>query len=238
MPACRPHGGARPVEFRVFAGVGAGLPPLWKSPLESVGYRITREWVVQRLQAVSAGLPPFEDPLPAYRHAEDRVPVPAAVLVPLVNRPAGATVLLTQRTAHLHAHAGQISFPGGRVDPGDSDRVDTALRETLEETGLARDRVDPLGFLPDYDIATGFRVTPVVGWVEPPFELQPDPFEVAEIFEVPLEFFLNPANHERRSAMREGSQRHFYVMPYAGRNIWGATAGMLHSLYRALTAGG
>jgi 8-oxo-dGTP pyrophosphatase MutT (NUDIX family) len=195
----------------------------------------TRDRVVERLRAAADGLPPLVDALPQYRHADHHQPVPAAVLVPLVNRPAGLTVMLTQRTAHLNAHAGQISFPGGRVDPGDADRVHTALRETFEETGLPGERVQTLGLLPDYDIATGFRVTPVVGWVEPPFDLVPDPFEVAEVFEVPLAFFLDPANHRRESALRDGRHRHFYVMPYEGRNIWGATAGMLHCLYRVLT---
>ncbi len=195
----------------------------------------TRDRVVECLRAAAGGLPPLPDALPQYRHAEQQQPVPAAVLVPLVNRPAGLTVMLTQRAAHLNAHAGQISFPGGRVDPGDADRVHTALRETFEETGLPGERVETLGFLPEYDIATGFRVTPVVGWVEPPFDLVPDPFEVAEVFEVPLAFFLDPANHRRESAVRDGWHRHFYVMPYQGRNIWGATAGMLHCLYRVLS---
>ncbi len=196
---------------------------------------ITRDWIVQRLLAAAGGLPPLAESIPLYRHSEDGTPIAAAVLVPLVNRPGGATVMLTQRTAHLSAHAGQISFPGGRVDPGDIDRIDTALRETLEETGLPRDRIEALGLLPEYDIPTGFRVTPVVGWIEPPFELSPDPFEVEEIFEVPLAFLLDPANHQTGSAMRNGLLRHYYAMPYEGRNIWGATAGMLHSLYRILT---
>jgi 8-oxo-dGTP pyrophosphatase MutT (NUDIX family) len=194
---------------------------------------VTRDWVARRLTADFASLPDG-DWLPVYRHPPERTPVPAAVLVPLVDRPEGTTILLTQRTAHLNAHAGQISFPGGRVDPGDVDRVDTALRETVEEIGLGRERIAPLGFLPDYDIATGFRVTPVVGWVEPPFNLQPDPFEVADIFEVPLAFILDTANHRRHSEMREGRMRHYYSMPYESRYIWGATAGMLHTLFRLL----
>ena len=162
--------------------------------------------------------------------------MPAAVLVPIVNQPGGLTLLLTQRTAHLRDHAGQISFPGGRVDEGDADRIATALRETEEETGLSRSRVEIVGQLPDYDIPTGFRVTPIVGWIEPPFELRPDPFEVADVFEVPLQFFLDPANHQRHSDVRNGRIRHFYAMPYGERNIWGATAGMLHSLYQILSA--
>jgi len=193
----------------------------------------TRDWVAHRLRQGIA-LADSDEDLPLFRHPEDHVPVPAAVLVPLVNREAGVTILLTQRTAHLNAHAGQISFPGGRVDPGDIDRIDTALRETLEETGLPRHQVEPLGFLPDYDIMTGFRVTPVVGWVEPPFPLAPDPFEVADVFEVPLAFILDAANHHRHSHLRDGRLRHYFSMPYGDRNIWGATAGMLHCLYRTL----
>jgi len=195
---------------------------------------VTRHWVADRLRQDWSRLP-AGDTLPMFRHPPEREPVPAAVLVPLVNRPVGVQVLLTQRTAHLNDHAGQISFPGGRVDAGDVDRIDTALREAEEETGLPRAKVEVLGFLPDYDIMTGFRVTPVVGWIEPPFPVAPDPFEVADIFEVPLEFFLDPANHRRHSRVVEDCTRHFYAMPWENRNIWGATAGMLHNLYRLLS---
>jgi len=195
---------------------------------------LTREWIVQRLGRTLD--PGDDDPLlPRYAHPAGRAIVPAAVLVPLVNRPGGLRVLFTQRTDHLHDHAGQVSFPGGRVEEGDRDRAATALRETEEETGLPQSRVEVLGRLPDYDILTGFRVTPVVGWVEPPLELSPDPFEVAQTFEVPLEFFLEPANHQRQSRLVNGVDRYYYAMPYQGWNIWGATAGILYSLYRALT---
>jgi len=204
--------------------------------VDLIAPHVSRQMVIDRLKRDIDRLP-TGDVLPLYRHPPERVPVPAAVLVPLVNRPSGLQVLLTQRTAHLNDHAGQISFPGGRVDAGDVDRIDTALRETEEETGLPRARVEVLGFLPDYDIMTGFRVTPVVGWVEPPFPLAPDPFEVAEIFEVPLNFLLDPANHRRNSRTVDDCTRHFYSMPWEGRNIWGATAGMLHSLYRLLAQG-
>ncbi len=185
---------------------------------------------------LARGLPSSseEGVLPRYLHPPERVPTPAAVLVPLINRPDGLTVMLTQRTAHLHDHAGQISFPGGRVDEGDGSRAFTALREAEEETGLARDLVQLIGELPEWDIQTGFRVTPVVGWIEPPIELSPDPFEVAEVFEVPLSFFLDPQNHRRHSDVINGRHRHYYSMPYQGRHIWGATAGMLHMLYRIL----
>ena len=161
---------------------------------------------------------------------EGLVLTPAAVLFPIVERDDGHTVLLTQRTAHLRDHAGQISFPGGRVEDDDPTPVDTALRETEEEIGLARDRVEILGFLPEYRTGTGFRVTPVVALVRPPFELALDPFEVAEAFEVPLAFLLDPANHKRHSLHYRGALRHFFAMPYGDYFIWGATAGMIRSL--------
>lgn len=194
----------------------------------------SRDWLAERLSQTDC--PPDDPECPRYTHPPERRPIPAAVLVPVVNQPEGPTLLFTQRTAHLQDHAGQISFPGGRVEPGDADRIDTALRETEEETGLSRSRIQILGRLPDYDILTGYRVTPIVGWVEPPFDLTPDPFEVADVFEVPLQFFLDPANHRRQSAMREGLLRHYFAMPYGDRNIWGATAGMLYILYQLLAA--
>lgn len=160
--------------------------------------------------------------------------IQAAVLVPLISRNSGITVLFTQRTTHLAEHAGQISFPGGRVEEGDASMQDTALREAEEEIGLPRSQVDILGMLPDYYIATGFRVTPVVGLIEAPFPVTLDNFEVAEIFEVPLQFFLNPANHEQHSTNSHGRSRRYYAMPYQGRFIWGATAGILYNLYQAL----
>ena len=159
----------------------------------------------------------------------------AAVLVPVVERDDQLTVLFTRRTAHLHDHAGQISFPGGRAEARESP-LDTALRETEEEIGLARHHVEPLGELSEYVTVTGYRVTPVVGLVRPPFELAPDDFEVAEIFEVPLAFLLDPANHQRNSVVYEGLQRHYYAMPYGPYYIWGATAGMLMNFYRFIGA--
>ncbi|MBI1245389.1 MAG: CoA pyrophosphatase [Alphaproteobacteria bacterium] len=158
----------------------------------------------------------------------------AAVLVPLVERPDGLSVLLTQRTAHLHDHAGQISFPGGRIEPDDPDAVAAALRETEEEIGLHRQHVDVVGRLDTYQTRTSYEVTPVVGLVKPPFELKPDPFEVADIFEVPLAFVLDPRNRERRSRVFQGAERHFWVLPYPDRYIWGATAGMLVNLAEVL----
>lgn len=164
----------------------------------------------------------------------DQPLTPAAVLFPIVLREAGHTVLLTQRTAHLKDHAGQISFPGGRVEDSDLSPTHTALRETEEEIGLSRERIEILGFLPEYRTGTGFRVTPVVALVRPPFDLQPDPFEVAEIFEVPLAFLIDPANHQRHSLHYRGALRNYFAMPYGEYFIWGATAGMIRSLTERL----
>jgi 8-oxo-dGTP pyrophosphatase MutT (NUDIX family) len=159
---------------------------------------------------------------------------PAAVLVPVVAHPEALSVLLTLRTDHLHHHPGQISFPGGRVEKGDLSPVMTALREKEEEIGLDPERVELLGELPEYFTGTGFRVTPVVGLVHLPFELKLDTFEVAEAFEVPLAHFLDPANHQRQSMEFQGRTRRYYAMPYGDYFIWGATAGILVSLYRFL----
>jgi 8-oxo-dGTP pyrophosphatase MutT (NUDIX family) len=200
--------------------------------LTSVGPVFSREWLAAQLARPPASLP--DEQLPQFVHPPEHRPTPAAVLVPVVNRPRGPTLMFTQRTEHLHDHAGQISFPGGRVDEGDSDREATALREAEEETGLDRGLIEIVGRLPDYDIMTGFRVTPIVGWVEPPFELRPDPFEVEEVFEVPLAFFLDPANHQAHSREVNGRRRYYYAMPYEGYYIWGATAGMVRLLYQAL----
>lgn len=156
----------------------------------------------------------------------------AAVLVPLVRRQEGLQVLLTQRTAHLSDHAGQISFPGGRVELHDVSREETALRETEEEIGLARARVSLLGRLPEYEIPSGFRITPIVGWIEPPFELKLDPFEVSSVFEAPLEHFLDRTRYQRREYRFRGRHRHYMAIPFEGRYIWGATAGMLYSFAR------
>ncbi len=156
--------------------------------------------------------------------------IAAAVLLPLVDRPGGLTVLLTQRTDHLNSHAGQISFPGGRVEPDDASHQAAALRETEEEIGLTADRIEIIGQLDHYVVRSGYRVTPVVGFVNPPFEVRADPFEVAEVFEVPLRFILDRKNHETDTRIHDGVERSFYVLPYEDRYIWGATAGMLVNL--------
>jgi 8-oxo-dGTP pyrophosphatase MutT (NUDIX family) len=160
---------------------------------------------------------------------------PAAVLVPLVEREDGLWVLLTQRTPHLSAHAGQISFPGGRREAEDEDEVAAALRETEEEVGLPRAHVEIVGRLDTYVTGTGYEVTPVVGLIRAPYPVTIDPSEVAEIFEVPLSFVLDPGNHRRET--RQGSTgvtRTFFVLPYENRYIWGATAGMLVNLAEVL----
>jgi len=163
-------------------------------------------------------------------------PTPAAVLVPLVNRDAGLTVLLTERSAALPDHPGQISFPGGRMEPEDASAQLAALREAEEEVGLPRNRVTLLGRLAEYETVTGYRVTPVVGWVEPPLSLRPDPVEVADVFEVPLAFLLDPANQQRHFRMLGAIRRDYFAIPYKDRYIWGATAAMLLILDRTLRA--
>lgn len=159
---------------------------------------------------------------------------PAAVLVPIVDHASGLTVIFTQRTAQLKAHSGQVSFPGGRAEPGDPTPEFTALREAQEEIGLALERVEVLARLPEYNTRTGFRVTPIVGLLTPPVPLAPDPREVEEVFEVPLAFLLDPRNHQRETRELQGRTVAYYVMRYGNHTIWGATAGMLMNLYRHL----
>ena len=194
----------------------------------------------QRFQAPPAWAPEIT----AERRFTEREPAHASVLVPLVLRDT-LSVLLTQRTDHLTDHPGQISFPGGRAESFDVDATATALREAREEIGLGADHVDVLGSLPTYTTGTGFIVTPVVAFVRPTFTLQADPFEVAEVFEVPLSFLMSPANHQRHAVEVGGIRREFFSMPWLGQDetgqprryfIWGATAAMLRNLYRFLAA--
>jgi 8-oxo-dGTP pyrophosphatase MutT (NUDIX family) len=160
--------------------------------------------------------------------------IPAAVLVPLVERERGWTVLLTQRAVTLKDHAGQISFPGGRIEPEDTDAWHAALREAHEEIGLSASFVEFAGYLPDHWVVTGFRVTPAVGFVNPAFELKIATDEVHDVFEVPLEFILDAANHKPRQFKMGHVTVEVFDIPYGNRNIWGATAGMLLTLRRLL----
>ena len=215
-------------------------------PVESTGIdlpavapeRLTPDGLRARFEKTLAWAP---EPLVETR-LRDGDPRLAAVLVPLVVRDEGLTVLLTQRADHLNDHAGQISFPGGRRESWDADATATALREAQEEVALDPARVEVLGSLPDYLTGTGFRITPVVGLVHRPFTVEADTLEVAEIFEVPLAFLMDPARHEVRVFRWEGGERRFFAMPYPRSEpdghhfIWGATAGMLRNFYRFLSA--
>jgi 8-oxo-dGTP pyrophosphatase MutT (NUDIX family) len=195
----------------------------------------SRADIVSRL----ASSPPLEELLTAddleKQHQASQQPLkPAAVLLLVVNHPASPTVVFTQRTAHLSDHAGQISFPGGRSDEADGTPERTALREAEEEVGISSERIEILGRLPEYHTSTGFAVIPVVGWAEPPLTYRPDPHEVADVFEVPLAFLLDTANHRYESAFYKGRMRKYWAMPYGERFIWGATAGMLVTFHRIL----
>jgi len=204
----------------------AGEPPV---PPE----RLTATWVRRRFAQTPEWQPETVEPDFLRRFPDPRR---AAVLVPLVQRDGELTVLLTLRTAHLAAHAGQISFPGGRTEEFDSSPIETALRETQEETGLSRRHVEIIGVLPEQLTGTGFRVIPIVGLVTPPFDLCPDPNEVAEVFEVPLSFLMNGMHHQRMSIELGDGRRSFYAMPYDRHFIWGATAAMLRNLFHLLRA--
>jgi 8-oxo-dGTP pyrophosphatase MutT (NUDIX family) len=159
---------------------------------------------------------------------------PAAVLVPIVLRAVGPTVLLTRRSPNLADHAGQISFPGGRLEPDDPDAIAAALREATEEIGLAREHVDVVGRIDTYQTRTGYEITPVVAFVSAPFTLLIDPAEVVEAFEVPLAFVVDRANHVREQRSFKGAIREFWAIPYQDYYIWGATAGMLVNLSEIL----
>jgi 8-oxo-dGTP pyrophosphatase MutT (NUDIX family) len=216
------------------AGVDAHLPAV---PLQ----QLTAQHLVQRFGSASAW--EAEHAGDGGRFLSERGPAHAAVLVPLVQRAHGLQVLLTRRTDHLRDHAGQISFPGGRSEPHDPSPAGTALREAHEEVGLLPEHVQVIGQMPTYTTVTHFVVTPVVGLVVPPFELKLDSFEVAEAFEVPLAWLMNPAHHRRHVFSFDGGERQFLSMPWTGPGadgvereyfIWGATAAMLRNLYRFL----
>ncbi|MDX1373956.1 MAG: CoA pyrophosphatase [Burkholderiales bacterium] len=159
---------------------------------------------------------------------------PASVLVPIVAHRDALSVLFTRRTAHLRTHSGQVSFPGGRVEPHDAGPEETALRETQEEIGLARECIELIGMLPEYHTRTGYRIMPVVGVIAPPLMVRADPREVEAVFEVPLSFLLDPRNHQRHTRVFQGRMISYFAMPYGEHYIWGATAAMLVNLYRQL----
>jgi 8-oxo-dGTP pyrophosphatase MutT (NUDIX family) len=172
-----------------------------------------------------------EHPVPI---PDEKRAIPAAVLIGVVPREEGPTVLLTQRAAALRNHSAQVAFPGGRVDAVDGSPVVTALRETEEEIGLSRERISTLGFLDAYLTGTGYRIVPVVALIEPPFSLTLNPSEVDAAFETPLSFLLDPANHKREGREWKGHFRTYYAMPFGDRYIWGATAGIIRNLYERL----
>jgi 8-oxo-dGTP pyrophosphatase MutT (NUDIX family) len=197
--------------------------------------RLTAPWLRMRFANPPSWMPEQSNEHRLYETAT--LLTQASVLLPIVVREQGLTLLFTQRSEHLTDHGGQVSFPGGRREGSDASAIETALRETEEEVGLDRRHIEVLGVLPDYLTATGYRVTPVVAIVQPPFDTHADPTEEAENFEVPLTFLMDGAHHERRAVeLPHGVHRTFYAMPYDRFFIWGATAGMLRNLFHFLRA--
>jgi len=196
--------------------------------------RLTADWLRHRFVEPPSWEMECVDEFGVVQQRPERIR--AAVLVALIQREGGLTLLLTRRTAHLNNHAGQIAFPGGRSEDSDASPVETALREAQEEVSLAPRHVEVIGSMPDYYTGTGYIVTPVVALVTPPFTLRADPAEVDEIFEVPLAFLMDGAHHQRLSAQLPSGRRSFYAMPYQRFYIWGATAGMLRNLFHFLRA--
>lgn len=197
--------------------------------------RLSADWLRQRFAEQPEWSPEAAET--SYAVREDGSPATAAsVLIALVQRPEGLSLVLTQRNADLTDHPGQVSFPGGRAEDYDASPVETALREAEEEISLDRAHVEVIGTLPDYYTGTGYRVTPVVALVAPPFTMQADPGEVEEIFEVPLAFLMDGLHHQRLSVELPSGRRSFYAMPYGTYYIWGATAGMLRNLFHFLRA--
>jgi 8-oxo-dGTP pyrophosphatase MutT (NUDIX family) len=212
-PASDPHSAV----LRALAR-GKLRPFLSSADLELAAPSVVSDDAPGALQPVLAGLAPLR---------------PAAVLVPIVDRPGGLTVLLTLRASDLRAHSGQVAFPGGKIDAGETPRA-AALREAQEEIGLEERFIEPLGWLDPYFTGTGFRVAPLVALVEPSFSLTINKLEVGEVFETPFDFLMNAANHRLEEREWEGRRRRYYAIPHEGRYIWGATAGILRNLYEKL----
>ena len=240
-PAAPPRGAIREPRLAPVVGVDSHLPAVAPERLTPDALRARFAPTLRAL--AHAG--DFDDDATAWmpeftgdgQRLSQRPMRRAAVLVPLVRRPQGLAVLLTRRTDHLNDHAGQVSFPGGRTDPEDADAIATALREAREEVGLAADEIEVIGVLPTYTTVTAYEVTPVVGLLDPPRALALDAFEVAEVFEVPLAFLMDPANHRRHAFEFQGLARQFLSMPWGADAsgepyfVWGATAAMLRNLY-------
>ncbi len=236
-PAAPPRGAIREPRLAPVVGIDEHLPAIAPGRLTPEALR-ARFAPTLRATASDGGAAAWTPEFTGDgQRFADRPMRKAAVLVPLVRRPEGLAVLLTRRTDHLNDHAGQVSFPGGRTDPEDADAIATALREAHEEVGLEADEIEVIGLLPTYTTVTAYEVTPVIALLDPPRALKLDPFEVAEVFEVPLAFLMDPSNHRRHAAEFQGLERQFLSMPWgadAGGQpyfVWGATAAMLRNLY-------